>query len=434
MAYFGLYSDPYPTVETSLKSLVFASVMGGVVSVPFYIEAMLHERLQGRMMSVLLFPMAWTSVWFITMTVSPVGSMGHFGYGLVGNETYLQLASLAGLSGLDFILAWWGSVMALVFEHAVGFYSSLSNNVLHVPLYQPTYRKTLRVSVVTFAVVMACLSVYGSGRFALNGRFIQTPIDDVNTTSQLGHCVVGDIQGTENSRMMHATLKAAASGSKLIVWSETASKIKDVEEEEYLGFLGRISATYKTTLVVTYTKVITNTSYERNMAVLLDAQGKIQIYYAKAHPVLGMEGNVIAGDAEMPFYDHPTLGRIGIAICFDVSFPRYMHQLSSNQVDLLVQPSWTWGPIAPWHAHMDSLRAVEQGVHLLRCGSFGLSTLYDPYHNVIHRVVVGGKSVVPMELPAMKKMNTIYSMTGDVLPVFTTLALAYAVFVAVKND
>ena len=43
------------------------------------------------------------------------------------------------------------------------------------------------------------------------------------------------------------------------------------------------------------------------------------------------------------------------------------------QVDLLLQPSWTWGAILTRHMEGDSVRAVENGFSIFRCSSEGES-------------------------------------------------------------
>ena len=42
-------------------------------------------------------------------------------------------------------------------------------------------------------------------------------------------------------------------------------------------------------------------------------------------------------------------------------------------MDLLLQPSWTWGAILSRHMEGNAVRAVENGFSLLRCSSQGES-------------------------------------------------------------
>lgn len=43
----------------------------------------------------------------------------------------------------------------------------------------------------------------------------------------------------------------------------------------------------------------------------------------------------------------------------------------------MLQPAWTWGPIAEYLFYGDAYRAVENGFTLFRCGSGGYSGVFD---------------------------------------------------------
>jgi len=77
-------------------------------------------------------------------------------------------------------------------------------------------------------------------------------------------------------------------------------------------------------------------------------------------------------------------------------------------VDLLLQPSWTWGAILTRHMEGNAVRAVENGFSLLRCSSQGESgvvggwVLYVLIGTVCYRERSGGcmyGSDVCMALP-----------------------------------
>lgn len=52
----------------------------------------------------------------------------------------------------------------------------------------------------------------------------------------------------------------------------------------------------------------------------------------------------------MPTAD-TALGRLGGGICFDYDFPQYTRHAGHAQrrVDLMLQPSWTWGSMGRYH-------------------------------------------------------------------------------------
>jgi hypothetical protein len=54
-----------------------------------------------------------------------------------------------------------------------------------------------------------------------------------------------------------------------------------------------------------------------------------------------------------------------------------------HRVDIMVQPSWTWGPVGPLEFDTDAFRAVENGFTLLRCSSVGVSGVVSPFYRVL---------------------------------------------------
>lgn len=50
-----------------------------------------------------------------------------------------------------------------------------------------------------------------------------------------------------------------------------------------------------------------------------------------------------AGPKVLQYVDTEEFGRIGAGICFDYNFPDFIKQASTYKVDVMLQPSWTWG-------------------------------------------------------------------------------------------
>ncbi len=82
--------------------------------------------------------------------------------------------------------------------------------------------------------------------------------------------------------------------------------------------------------------------------------------------------------------------------------------------DLLVAPSNDWPEIKNTHSKMARLRAIENGISLLRPTSSGLSTAVDPYGNIVGCVDDFKSSGAPLVavLP-MGSVQTLYALLGD---------------------
>lgn len=76
----------------------------------------------------------------------------------------------------------------------------------------------------------------------------------------------------------------------------------------------------------------------------------------------------------------------------------------------------TTGPIGTYHSQGNSLRAVENGFTMLRCGSQGLSGVFEPVSNGLftqHVPSVNDNDYI-FNLPLRKRRWTLYGFLGDV--------------------
>ena len=62
------------------------------------------------------------------------------------------------------------------------------------------------------------------------------------------------------------------------------------------------------------------------------------------------------------------------------------------------------------------LRAVEEGLPLVRAANTGISAVVDPYGRVIASLGLGREGVIDSPLPQVLSGGTIYSRFGDVIP------------------
>jgi apolipoprotein N-acyltransferase len=72
------------------------------------------------------------------------------------------------------------------------------------------------------------------------------------------------------------------------------------------------------------------------------------------------------------------------------------------------------GPIQ--HFNMARVRAVEQGLPLVRAANTGVSAVVDPYGRVLEKLGVGVTGVIDSRLPAPLAGPTIYARYGDKVP------------------
>ncbi len=191
----------------------------------------------------------------------------------------------------------------------------------------------------------------------------------------------------------------------------------------------------------------------RNAITAIDAQGRIAGGYAKAHLVpygeylpmrwllepMGLS-RLVPGSLD--FWPGPgprTLdlgpwGKAGMQICYEIVFSGQVAD-RSHRPDYIFNPSndgWfgSWGP--PQHLAQARLRAIEEGLPVLRATTTGISAVIDGDGIVrghIPRHVAGRlDGLVP---PA--KAPTLFSRFGNMLPLGWAAVLLFASLVALRR-
>jgi apolipoprotein N-acyltransferase len=191
----------------------------------------------------------------------------------------------------------------------------------------------------------------------------------------------------------------------------------------------------------------------RNAVTALDHSGTIRAGYAKAHLVpygeylalrwllapLGVERLVPGGVDFWPGPGPRTLdlgqhGRAGIQICYEIIFSGQVVDPASRP-DFLFNPSndgWfgAWGP--PQHLAQARLRAIEEGLPVLRSTTTGISAVIDGRGVVRQHVprLVPGR--LDGQVPAALA-PTMFSRLGNMLPLGWAILLLVAGVVASRR-
>ncbi|HVR92027.1 MAG TPA: apolipoprotein N-acyltransferase [Novosphingobium sp.] len=191
----------------------------------------------------------------------------------------------------------------------------------------------------------------------------------------------------------------------------------------------------------------------RNAVTVLDDKGQIRASYAKAHLVPGGEylplrplleplgaTRLVAGSID--FWPGPgprTLnlgpwGKAGVQICYEIVFSGQVVD-RAHRPDYIFNPSndgWfgSWGP--PQHLAQARLRAIEEGLPVLRATTTGISAVIDADGIVrqhLARLTAGRLDgmVPPAHAP------TLFARLGNVLPLGWALVLLALSLVASRR-
>ncbi len=120
----------------------------------------------------------------------------------------------------------------------------------------------------------------------------------------------------------------------------------------------------------------------------------------------------------------PGLPPVGPLICYEVIFPDRVIASESRPQWLLnvTNDAWFGNSSGPYqHFAMARLRAVEQGLPLVRAANTGISGVIDAYGRIRARLGLERQGVIDVALPRPAPGRTLYSRFGD-LPVLIAAA------------
>lgn len=182
----------------------------------------------------------------------------------------------------------------------------------------------------------------------------------------------------------------------------------------------------------------------RNSVIAMNGKGEITDHYAKEHlvpygeylpleNVLGAIGLSRLSAGSIPYIPGPgpqTLdlgehGKAGIQICYEIVFSGQVVD-RDNRPDYLFNPSndgWfgSWGP--PQHLAQARMRALEEGLPVLRSTTTGISAVIDANGNVVQHVPSGEAGAIHGKIPEAHA-PTLFSKLGNVLPLMWAGLLA----------
>ncbi|MCX7995311.1 MAG: apolipoprotein N-acyltransferase [candidate division WOR-3 bacterium] len=238
----------------------------------------------------------------------------------------------------------------------------------------------------------------------------------------------------------------------LIVWPETATpiviKTPGAYQDSVTGLADRMNVP-----ILTGTPIYDRKKHEiYNGAVLIEPYHKITQEYKKLHlvpfgehipfdkyiPILKKidfgEGDYSAGD-EYTVFSTGEL-KFSCLICFESIFPEISREFVRRKAELLVNitnDGW-FGKISGPQQHNDMaiLRAVENGVPLVRSANTGISMVVDQYGRIKKETGLFTEDIITCSLPCFT-IKTFYIFIGDlfwIISLFLTPFIAgYKIFV-----
>jgi apolipoprotein N-acyltransferase len=420
---FGYPHDTFVTVMESFGAGILAWILYTIFSIlPYLIYTQLFPA---SLSNVFVFP--------VLQTTTACAIIGHIFsvYIIPANsaldyEPLKQLAGLCGIASVNFVYLLCSAYPAYV--------------VTHHRLFTRTTIRKWSYSLILGSLIILVITAFLNHAPSLLQKNISELIDPVVPVS----CVFsqGAEVGTDTwYQLWNRTENRVKAGDAIVLMAEESMTIKSTKEESDMIAkalaVAQKSPAEKGVLVglLYMLQLHGKNGMSKNRFVLVSydpinaPNGEVLWTYDKAHPVPLVEINITPGKEELPFA-HTNYGYASGAICFDLDFPQYIAQAGREQVDIFLQPSWTWNAINFRHFEGDAIRAIENGFTLFRCSSDGESGVVSPQGKFLHRQETGHDPdvVALFSLPLRTHANPMFPFVGFIFEYLCIAGTAYIIF------
>lgn len=407
---FGRWAD-IPTRGPAYWAIVAAVAL--TYTVPFALDRLATARLAWPG-ATLVFPLALVAAEFLQSRLSPAATWGAIAYTQYGFLPLMQVAAVAGIWGITFLIAWFATTAELAWSRGFDW-------------------SAVGTPVVACALVLGAIVIAGTIRVAfaptdqpsLRVAAVNRPVD-LFVPGEMTRIEEDRMSPEERDRLaakltrlqdwfLNESRREAAAGARLVAWPETNLLVFAQDEPVFLARAQQLARDAHVYLAMGMGTVHQGEPLPmENKIVVIDPAGTIIIAYRKTHAVPGWEAGIMRrGDGRLPVVATPD-GRIAAAICFDADFPEFIRQAGSATADFLIVPANEWKAIKVVHAQMAAFRAIENGVTLIRPAASGLATAVDPWGRrlgVADYFAAGDRTMVA-QVPR-GGIRTIYAKIGD---------------------
>ena len=237
----------------------------------------------------------------------------------------------------------------------------------------------------------------------------------------------------------------------LVIWGETATPfLLDRNEKKMEQIKQAIPENgYLITGVVRFEEDKDGHNRPLNSMFILDKEGVID-FYDKAHlvpfgeyipfrsflpetikPITKIISDFKAGDGHKNIYLDERIPSLGALICYEIIFP-------SEVLDNDDKPKWLlnltndgwYGDSSGPRQHLVStqLRAVEEGITIVRVANSGISAIISPVGEILGQIPLNQKAAFDTKLPEKIETNTLYGEFGNLLSLVLSLAMILLAF------
>lgn len=379
--------------------------LGLIRATPFLLALYLDRALARRLhpvLATLVYPAAYVALDYL-YGLSPLGTTFSVAATQFEVKPFIQLAAVAGIWGLDFVMGWFAAVVNLAWEHRFDLRAAGS-------------------AVIAFVIILSGILTAGGLRLAhapeaptvrVAGITVEHPRDywemviDWSTPPEEARRYTEEVAAL-NDVLFAASLRAVHGGAKIIFWSEANAVLYPETAEAFFARARDFARTHDVYFMPAYIIFRYGEATSDNALALITPEGDLAYTYTKAKSWYPTDSDGVIRSVETPY------GRIGAAICFDMDFPGFIWQAGRQGVDIMLVPAFDWEPIKPYHTQVGLFRALENGMAVIRQVNSGTSMAVDHQGRLLayQDFFTTADRVMVVDVPT-QGVQTPYAIFGD---------------------
>ena len=366
--------------------------------------------------TIFVFPVFFTTFEYGVIKFSADGTAASIAYTQLNFVPFIQVAAIAGILGVTFMLTFIPSAIALGWHYR-------------------SEKLKLRYVGITAITLVAVVLVYGI--FRINNFIPKSHIkaglavldEEVHTNS--------DNPKFEKEKQIAIAYAAmvkplATQGAQVVLFPERVIGMGRPWADSITKILSDAAKQNHVFIITGYTNQ--KNTVERNSGLVIDAGGKVILDYNKAHLVVGLERQFTPGTTPGIFKFNGL--QSGLSVCKDLDFQDYIRQYSADKPGVLYVPAWDF-VVDDWlHCRMAILRSVENGFSMVRAARRGRLTINDQFGRVTSEAsCANDKQATLVGDVSPQHIDTFYAKYGNWLGMLCLLAtVGFIVLASLNRD
>ncbi|TYT25318.1 hypothetical protein FZO89_02995 [Luteimonas viscosa] len=336
-------------------------------------------------------PASATGLAWLSARLSPHGTFGNIAYTQMDAVPLLQVAALAGLWGVGF-LVWLGPSM------------------LAVALAAPGESRQRVAALVAGACVLAVALGFGAWRLQHDVPSSQVRVALLSVGGDGSHSADLDTDAGRDLLARYVSEIERIAGTDdvdVLVMPESALLVRS----HAIAPLQALADRHRLRIVIG-AEDHADPARRRNSALVFDPQASMPSAYHKRHLIPGLEAHYTPGETRTMLDGAPATG---VSICKDLDFTSTARDHAARGTQLLLVPAWDFDVDAWLHGRMAVMRGIEGGFAIARAARDGHLTLSDDRGRVLAEAsAVGADGPVSLVADlALRATRTPYRRWGD---------------------